>query len=404
MKSSVATGSDEMITFDENISEAADVSVEAMTPRICMPTARGFKKKAFYCAQYEAQDVLLDVDDVDLIHLEPGRGYKFREAWQRRLLFRDVTRKLIFANPGLHKVRLTQEYDLFLVMCQMDHDFLNINAIEGWQDHCRTSVCWIDEMWAANIPLCKYWIHSLRRFDHVFVSSRGSVAALSEAIGRPCRWLPNAVDTLRFSPYPKSPARVIDVYSIGRRRKEIHRALLEAAGRRDLFYVYDTFGGSMSDMLNYREHRDFFSNMAKRSRFFVVAPAKEGRSEETAGQVEIGARYFEGASAGAVMIGQAPECEAFQELFPWQDAVISVHADGSDVIEVLSTLEAEPQRISAISRRNATEALLRHDWVYRWKEILGVVGMELPPRIKLREQRLRNLAEFSNACDDTTYH
>jgi Glycosyl transferases group 1 len=360
-----------------------------------MPTARGFKKKAFYCAQYEAQDVLLDVADVDLIHLEPGRGYKFKEAWQRRLLFHDITRKLIFVNPGLHKVRLTQQYDLFLVMCQMDHDFLNISAIDGWQDHCRTSVCWIQEMWAARIPLSKYWIHSLRRFDHVFVSARGSVAALSDAIGRPCRWLPDAVDMLRFTPYPNPPARVIDVYSIGRRREELHRALLEAAGHKDLFYVYDTFGGSMSDVPNYREHRDFFSNMVKRSRFFVVGPAKLGRSEETGGQVEIGARYYEGASAGAVMIGHPPDCDAFQELFPWKDAVISVQADGSDIIKVMSRLEAEPERISAISRRNAAEALLRHDWVYRWKEILSVAGIEPSPRMKLRERRLRELAELA---------
>jgi len=387
-----------MIQFDEKTGEAAEVPREAMKPRICMPTARGFKKKAFYCAQYEAQDVLLDVDDVDLIHLEPRRGYEFKEAWQRRLLFRDVTRKLIFANPGLHKVRLTQEYDLFMVMCQMEHDFLNISAIEGWQDHCKTSVCWIQEMWAERIPLFKHWIHSLQRFDHVFVSAQGSVAALSDAIGRPCRWLPDAVDTLRFTPYPKPPARVIDVYSIGRRREEIHRALLEAARRKDIFYVYDTFGGSMSNVLNYREHRDFFSNMAKRSRFFVVAPAKAGTTGETGGQVEIGARYYEGASAGTVMIGHVPECEAFQELFPWQDAVISLQADGSDVTKVLSSLEAEPERISAISRRNAAEALLRHDWIYRWKEILRVAGIEPSPRTKLREQRLRDLAELSNAC------
>ena len=388
-----------MIKLEEKTCDAAKAPKEAMKPRICMPTARGFKKKAFYCGQYEAQDVLLDLDDVDLIHLEPGRGYKFKEAWQRRLLFRDVTRKLIFANPGLHKVRLTQEYDLFMVMCQMDHDFLNISAIDGWQDHCRTSVCWIQEMWAARIPLYKYWIHFLRRFDHVFVSSQGSVAALSDAIGRPCRWLPDAVDTLRFSPYPNPPARVIDVYSIGRRGEEIHRALLEAAGRKDILYVYDTFGGSMSDVLNYREHRDFFSNMAKRSRFFVVAPAKVGRSEETVGQVEIGARYYEGASAGTVMVGHAPDCQAFRELFPWQDAVIAMQADGADALEVLSSLEAEPERISAISRRNAAESLLRHDWVYRWKEILRVAGIEPSARIKAREQRLRELAELSTLTD-----
>ena len=80
----------------------------------------------------------MGVADVDPIYLEAGRGYKFKEVWQRRLLFRDVTRKLIFANPRLHKVRLTQQYDLFLVMCQMEHDFLNISAIDGWQDHWRT--------------------------------------------------------------------------------------------------------------------------------------------------------------------------------------------------------------------------------------------------------------------------
>ncbi len=387
-----------MITFDEKTSEAADLSGKAIKPRIFMPTARGFKKKAFYCAQYEAQDILVDVDDVDLIHLEPGRGYKFKEAWQRRLLFRDVTGKLIFANPGLHKIRLTQEYDLFLVMCQMDHDFLNISAIEGWQDHCRTSVCWIQEIWAEYIPLYKYWIRSLRRFDHIFVSARDSVAALSDAIGRPCRWLPDAVDTLRFSPYPNPPARIIDVYSMGRRREEIHRALLKAARRKDIFYVHDTFEGSMSDVLNYREHRDFLSNMAKRSRFFLVAPSRVGIPKETGGQVEVGARYYEGASAGTVMIGHAPESEAFRELFPWQDAVISLKADGSDVLKVLSSLEAEPERISAISCRNAAEALLRHDWVYRWKEILRVVGIEPSPGMKLREQRLRDLAELSHVC------
>jgi hypothetical protein len=154
----------------------------------------------------------------------------------------------------------------------------------------------------------------------------------------------------------------------------------------------------MCDVLNYREHRDFFSNMAKRSRFFVVAPAKVGIAEETGGQIEIGARYYEGASAGAVMIGEAPECEAFRELFPWQDAVISLQADGSDVQKVLSSLAAEPGRISAISRRNAAEALLRHDWVYRWKEILRVAGIEPSRRMKWREQRLRDLAELSNAC------
>src|ERR1700722_14923823 len=87
-------------------------------PRICMPSGRLFKKKVFLSGHYEAQDVLQEVDDVDLICLEPGPSDEFQERWERRLLFHDFSRRLIFQNPGLRKVRLTQEYDLFLAVCQ----------------------------------------------------------------------------------------------------------------------------------------------------------------------------------------------------------------------------------------------------------------------------------------------
>ena len=26
------------------------------------------------------------------------------------------------------------------------------NAIEGWKDRCRTSICWVDELWANGVP------------------------------------------------------------------------------------------------------------------------------------------------------------------------------------------------------------------------------------------------------------
>ena len=64
-------------------------------PRICMPSGRLFKRKVFLSGHYEAQDILQEVDDLDLICLEPGPGYPLQEKWQRRLLFHDVSRKLI---------------------------------------------------------------------------------------------------------------------------------------------------------------------------------------------------------------------------------------------------------------------------------------------------------------------
>jgi glycosyl transferase family 1 len=372
--------------------QSADTLKECQKPRICMPSGRNFKKKTFLCGHYEAQDVLCEIDQVDLVCLDALPGYEFKESWQRRLLYRDFSRKLIYQGPGLRKVQLKQEYDLFLALCQTHHDFLHIGAIRGWKDHCKTSVCWIDEMWASEVPRYKYWIHALKQFDHVFVGCKGTVDSLANAIGKPVHWLSGGVDALRFSPHPNPPARVVDVYSIGRRWEGIHRSLLRMAKDRPIFYIHDTFGGSLSDVYDYRQHRDLFSNVAKRCRYFVVAPGKVDSSDETRGQVEIGHRYYEGAAAGAVMIGQAPKCEAFDQMFPWPEAVIHVEPDGSDVAEVISRLNSSPDRSLAISQRNAAEALLRHDWVYRWKQVFEVAGIDPMPAMTAREQRLRQLA------------
>jgi hypothetical protein len=46
-----------------------------------------------------------------------------------------------------------------------------------------------------------------------------------------------------------------------------------------------------------------------------------------------------------------------------------------------------------ISRRNAKEALLHHDWVYRWKQILNIAGLKPTPKLEVREKRLKQMAE-----------
>jgi hypothetical protein len=190
--------------------------------------------------------------------------------------------------------------------------------------------------------------------------------------------------------------RAVDVYSIGRRWEGVHQALLAAAGRKKILYVYDTFPRiAEMHVHDHRQHRDLFANLAQRSRYFMVAPGKMDLPEETHGQVAIGYRYYEGAAAGTVMIGQPPDCAEFRETFPWPEVVIPIRPDGSDVMEVLASLESDPARVSAITRRNAAEALRRHDWAYRWKNMLQVVGLEPSPALGIRERRLRDLAELT---------
>jgi len=388
-----------MVSSNENNArrQVIETAENTSAPRICMPTFRNFARAAFRCGLYEAQDVLAEIDDVDLIRLDAAPGLARKESWLKQAAYHDPSRQFMFLNPGLKRIRLNREYDLFVAVCQYYHDILYINALDGWKDRCKTSVCWIDELWAWALPRYKYWLHALSRFDHIFVGCLGTVAPLSRALGRPVHWFPGAADTIRFSPHPNPPGRVIDVYSIGRRWNGIHRSLLQAASRREIFYLHDTFAGADALTYDHRQHRDLLANVAKRSRFFVVAPARMDSPEYTQGQPEIGFRYYEGATAGAVMIGQQPKTEAFQEMFPWPDAVVEIQPDGSDVLEVLAALNSEPERVSAMSQRNVQEALLRHDWAYRWKKMLSVAGIQPTPRMAARERRLKELADLTTA-------
>lgn len=377
-----------------------DRTPERGAPRICMPMWRGFRKNAYRCGLYEAQDVLTEVDDVDLIPIEPAWAAKIDEYWLRTPLYHDRFSMLISLNPGLKKVRLSRDYDLFVSVCATLWDLPYINAIQGWKDRCKTSICWLDELWVSDIPSHKYWLPALQQFDYLFIGYKGTVPALARAVDRPCFWLPGGVDALRFSPPTDPPARSIDIYSIGRKHAGIHQEMLNAARRGEIFYLHDThLGGGMIAVSDDRQHRDLFANVAKRSRYFVVAPAKVDQGDYTQGQVEVGFRYFEGAAAGTVMIGEAPACDAYRELFGWPEAVVPMKSDGSDAMAILHELSSEPERTSAISRRNSREALLHHDWLYRWSEMFRIAGIQPSPRKAARERRLRSLAGIPAGAD-----
>jgi len=361
-----------------------------------MPRLSAFARQVFRAGVYEADDVLESSDDVDVIQLEPSKAFGLADTTLRRLVYRDVSRTLVALNPGLRPVRLTRDYELFLVHCNFLEDVWYANAILKWQDHCRTSICWIDELWVHSLPHLRRWLPILERFDHVIVGYPGTGTALGDATGRPCHELDAGVDAIRFSPYPRPPERVIDVYSVGRRWEAIHQRLLEESARREMFYLYNTVDkAAESTTLDARQHRDQYANLAKRSRFFLDAPGKMDAPDETKGQVVVGYRYFEAAAAGAILVGQAPDSDTFRRLFDWPDAVVELARDGSDVVEVLARLAADPDRLGAISRRNAAEALRRHDWAYRWREVLALAGLKPRPQMEAREARLAELAALA---------
>jgi hypothetical protein len=141
------------------------------------------------------------------------------------------------------------------------------------------------------------------------------------------------------------------------------------------------------------QHREMFANLVKRTKYFLVNAGKFDEVAAVGNEEIIGARYFEGASGGAVLIGRRPRHPEFDRYFPWSDVVIEIEPD-ADINETLAALERQPARTRRASRDNVAECLLRHDWAYRWEYILQLAG--LPPLPQLRE-RQRQLAERAAA-------
>jgi hypothetical protein len=232
----------------------------------------------------------------------------------------------------------------------------------------------------------------LSQFDYVLLNCSGSVKAVQELICKPCFCIVPAVDMMHFCPYPNPPVRSIDVYSMGRRSEITHQALLKMAEGGKFFYLYDTI--KVMETQYPAQHRSLVANIAKRSRYFIVNVAKINRQSETQGQVEAGFRFFEGAGAGTVMIGEIPENEIFRKNFDWPDAVIYMHYDEENIPEILAELDSQPARLEKIRKNNVIHSLLRHDWVYRWRYILNITGLEPTAAMVARENRLRELAKI----------
>jgi hypothetical protein len=358
-------------------------------PRILIFSYRNiFGKALFRCPHFEFEDVICEIDSAELLAPE----FDADSAWSR-FAMRLAYHAPITLNPGLKTNSKEATYDVFFAICgglARPHDLLILNAASNWRERCRTSVCLLDEVWIKQLYDHRYFLRVLSKFDVVILYYSQTVKPLSEQIGHECVFLPPGIDAERFCPSPKRQ-RVIDVYSIGRRAEITHRTLLNMARDTGLFYIYDSMSGNQS--INAREHRSLFANIAKRSRYFIVNPGLIDQPEKRGNQFEIGNRYFEGAASGAIMIGQRPDNEEFERLFDWPEAVTELPYNSAGIDRVIKDVDLDPERQDRIRRAGITQALMRHDWVYRWEAVLKTVGLEPIQRASERKERLRKLAE-----------
>ena len=95
------------------------------------------------------------------------------------------------------------------------------------------------------------------------------------------------------------------------------------------------------------------------------------------------------------MLGEPPRTPLFEAQFDWPDALISLPFDSPEIARLLAELDGDPERLSRVRRSNVRNAALRHDWVYRVREIFMALGLPPTTGMLAREKRLEALAELT---------
>jgi hypothetical protein len=357
-----------------------------------------------FCATYEFEDVICELTGADRVEADDRATLELSRRAYKLLRYGTGSRgfaRTFSPNPSV--VRLQRNYELFFPVFNSPHELYTLATIPDWRKRCRYAACFVSELWLHRLP--RYLLEQLVNFDHIFLGVNHGVEEVARIIGRPCSYLPLAADVLRFSPAPQFPARHIDVLNIGRRSHVTHEALMRLAQERKIFYCYDTVAASGIDerQRTFRvdsasEHRQLLASMLQRTRYFIANRAFVNDPDSTRGQDEISARLYEGAAAGAVMIGEAPRLDSFAEQFDWPDAVIHAPFDSPDIMQILARLDADPDRLARITRNNIVNAALRHDWLYRLRTVFDTLRLQPTSAMLLRQQRLQALAQLPDAA------
>jgi hypothetical protein len=288
--------------------------------------------------------------------------------------------------PPIAPEAIGGRYEIFITSAQNPENLTALRSVPNWRRQCRTAACLISDA-SAWLEMPRSAMMLLRRFDHLFVTCEEFVEPLRKKIGISCHALAPGIDALRFCPFPERPKRWVDVYCIGQRPTRTHDCIYEMAKERQWMYLYDS--GRMNSVGNPMEHRGLLSTLIQRARYFLVYP----RSSNSTGRPnshfrEISSRYMEGAAGGAVLLGEATDSDEFRRNFDWADAVVSLGEGCKRVRDIFDEMEGQGNRIEAARRTNVMQCLRRHDWLYRWKQIVGALGLSLLPRAEERTGQL----------------
>ena len=297
-----------------------------------------------------------------------------------------------FATPyriNVPKPRTRAEQVLIIVCVNGSFLYEFLASMPGWRSRFDLVCAFISDAWLPKIELDKpQWKLRLTRqhrtcssIDHVFIPLTGSIGEIQEYYGVPVSFLPLACDVAKFGSNQSN--RPIDLNAYGRQDQK-HRKILEEfynapTSSRMFYHTNHMMIGKVYDLY---AHRRMFWNILQWSRITFAYDALRANEYGRFRISFVGQRWFEGITAGCLIVGHKPTCPEMNELFSWEDATVEVPEDDNELIPWLEGLLTDNERLGAAHLRNYSHALARHDWRHRVATMHDSLRLPYPEQLE----------------------
>lgn len=364
---------------------------QARTLVFCNYNALRERYMAFY---YDYAQVIAAVEPADIL-APPAPASRMRVELDRARSL--ASRYLKFgATPHIQSTAVEKDYELFVLLACFPREAAELRRVKGWRQRCKTAIAVISETWISALDDMGAVADILRQFDVIYTATTGSSEEVARRLGRSVRVIAHGVDMQAMAPVPVAPKRIFDVTAMGRTPPGLLSQLRAADARGELVLQFDVIDAP-AVITTYHDHRINKNGTLQRTRYFPCNSVRAflNRKQDEAGAEQdcIPFRFFEGAGAGCVMFGQAPDSAQWKALFDWPDAVVECPPDHPDFLQFLLSLDSDPDRVRAIRVRNVANGFRKLDWVYRWEQILGDLGMSVDTRLTARKAWLATMAD-----------
>ena len=234
----------------------------------------------------------------------------------------------------------------------------------------------------------------VQKFDLVTSYCEDLRGELTKTFNVPTLFLPSHTDVLNY--HSAQSYRPIDLLLVGRRDKYLHPGLHQHFNARNRNRVFLDFVTRTQTPITVQN--EFELLMATYSRSAAAFCYESSGMPRFLGRSPMTGRWVHAWASGCTVFGGKPRGLGVEKLVNWPESVIELPSQLSDAIEIIEETLANEQGLLERRYRNVTEALLRHDSRYRYRDILTALSLPLPSKmldaIGLLEEKAQQISRF----------